>query len=321
MKLKLCFVLRLLFQIVICANTLVTQKSFSAETGQILSDSTTLRKHVEYLCSYQNPRNVFNLSTLDSASQYIQSVFRKFSDRVDVQEYQVSYGIVRNIIVSFGPEDGGKIIIGAHYDVCGDQPGADDNASGIAGILELARLFSLVDSTKLKNNICLIAYTLEEPPYFRTEEMGSYIHAKSLHDKSVNVELMISLEMIGYFSEKPNSQKFPVGLLEWFYPTTGNFVALVSNFKSHSLTTFFKNKMRKYCNTLVEQITAPSFLTGVDFSDHLNYWNFGFQAFMITDTAFLRNNNYHEPTDTPTTLNYTVMSDIINGLFNSLLNY
>jgi Zn-dependent M28 family amino/carboxypeptidase len=278
-----------------------------------------LRHHVNSLVQTPEPRNFINIESLNMAAGYIDSVFRKYCNRIVTEPFMVEGNEYKNIICSFGPDDGPRIIIGAHYDVCENQPGADDNASGIAGLLELARLFNL-HATQLENRIDLVAFTLEEPPFFRTEYMGSAIHAKNLHDRGVDVKMMICLEMIGYFDERPNSQQFPVGLLSWFYPDTGNFITVVSNFKSRHIASSIKDIMEQSTRINVEKLSAPAFVPGVDFSDHQNFWKYGIKAVMITDTAFYRNPNYHRTSDSIDTLDFGKMSEVIKGIYYAVIH-
>lgn len=194
------------------------------------------------------------------------------------------------------------MIVGAHYDVCGEQPGADDNASAVAGLLEIAR-FAKRHEAELPYRVDFVAYALEEPPFFGTTKMGSYVHAKYLYENDIKVRGMICLEMIGFFTDRKKSQRYPLPFMGLFYPGTGNFIGVVSNYGSSS---FAKQVSRHLKATAVnvETLKTPSILTGVDFSDHRNYWKFGYSAVMITDTAFYRNPNYHEPSDTMETLDY-----------------
>ncbi|TAG70495.1 MAG: M28 family peptidase, partial [Burkholderiales bacterium] len=217
----------------------------------------------------------------------------------------------RNVIARFGPDTKDVIVIGAHYDSYDKLPAADDNASGVAGLIELARSLAQAKPTK---RVELVAYTLEEPPYFRTEFMGSAIHAKSIKAAGKQVSLMLSLECIGYFSDEPNSQEFPIAALKAFYPTTGNFIALVGNYKDGALAKRVRETMRIATPLPVYSINAPSIVTGVDFSDHLNYWNEGFVGMMVTDTAFMRNKNYHTQNDTPEKLDYQRMADVVRAV-------
>lgn len=187
--------------------TLLTAFSY----GQ--SDTVLLRKHVAELTESPKARNFSHPDRLNEVSNYIFSELNKTADTCFFQNYQVNGITYRNVVARINGKSSKRIVIGAHYDVCGNQPGADDNASGIAGLLELGRL---IPRDSLENTIELVAYTLEEPPFFRTDLMGSYVHAKSLKDAHVEVSGMISLEMIGYYDTKKGSQHYPLGFLKLF---------------------------------------------------------------------------------------------------------
>jgi len=189
---------------------------------------------------------------------------------------------------------------------------AYSNASAIAGLLEVAR-FAKTHESELPYRVDFVAYTLEEPPFFRTTSMGSYIHAKSLHENSISVKGMICLEMIGYFTDQRKSQRYPLSIMRWFYPDTGDFIGVVSNYSSGSLAKQISQHL-KATSVGVETLKAPSFITGVDFSDHRNYWKFGYDAVMITDTAFYRSPNYHEHSDTIDTLDFGRMKEVVKGI-------
>lgn len=264
------------------------------------------------------PRNFDHFDSLMRTSEYIQRNFQSIGYKVELQKYTVAERVVENIIVSVGPKNAERIIVGAHYDTFGNQVGADDNASGIAGLLALAKLLK-DNKQKLKKRVDLVAFTLEEPPFFRSEGMGSYIHAKSLNDKDVNIFGMISLEMIGYFSTKEDSQEYPLGILHLFYPNKGNFIGVVSDISSWSLKSELSDHMSN-ADIDVQTLAAPASLVGVDFSDHLNYWKFGYDAVMVTDTAFYRNTNYHQETDTIETLDFANMTEVIRGVYYGVLN-
>ncbi|KXH83706.1 hypothetical protein AU378_14395 [Chryseobacterium kwangjuense] len=247
----------------------------------------------------------------------MQQNFSKYGDSTTFQEYPVDDKIYKNVITSFGMENKKRIIIGAHYDVCGDQQGADDNATGVTALLELARMLK---GQKLNYRIDLVAYTLEEPPYFRTENMGSYIHAKYLKDHHIKVYGMASVEMIGYFREEKDSQSYPLGVLSWVYGNKGDFITLVKKFGAGDFVNNFTTHFKEANQIKTETFTAPKFVKGTDFSDHLNYWKFGYSALMITDTSFFRNKNYHETTDTLETLDLPRMTRVIDGIFLSLIH-
>lgn len=292
----------------------------SKDTISLQVDKIQLFKTVEFLSSRNPSRNYLNTDVLDSVANYIRLNFLRNTKRVEEQNYLVGSKQYKNIIASFGPENAERIIVGAHYDVCENQPGADDNASGVAGLLELARL--LKDNQELlKYRIDLVAFTLEEPPFFRTDKMGSAVHAKMLADNKIKVKAMVSLEMIGYFSDQPKSQQYPLGLLKLFYPTKGNYISVVGKMGQGGLVRKFKRNMRRGASIEVRSINSPSFVVGIDFSDHLNYWQYGFEAIMITDTSFYRNGNYHEKTDTIQTLDFERMAEVIKGVCYTLLNF
>jgi hypothetical protein len=273
---------------------------------------------VRYLTTINPPRNYKHPDSMTKVSIYISQKFKEYGLTPKEQKFVISSTTYANVIASVGPAEGSHLIVGAHYDVCGNRPGADDNASGIAGLLEIAR-FAKEHESELPYRVDFVAYALEEPPFFGTTHMGSYFHAKSLHDNNVNVKGMICLEMIGFFSDKENSQKYPLSIMRLFYPSKGNFIGIVDNFSSSS---FAAQIAKHICATSVSvrTLTAPSFIKGVDYSDHRNYWEFGYDAAMITDTAFYRNLNYHKKTDTIDTMDFNKMCEVVKGICWSILN-
>jgi len=283
-----------------------------------LADTSHVRKSLELITNTSMSRSYQNIDVLDTIAERIRQEFLKSTARVSFQTYKVDEKDYKNVIASFGPEDGERIIVGAHYDVCGDQEGADDNASGVAGILELA---NLLKDTSLKYRVDLVAYTLEEPPYFNTKDMGSYIHANSLHDAKVKVKGMISIEMIGYYSDDQNSQAYPIGFMKWIYGNKGDYITVVQKSFCGSFAKQFKKLSFKNNSIPAKAFRAPSFFGGISLSDHANYWEFGYSAVMITNTAFFRNHNYHEQTDKLATLNISKMSLAIDGVFRTLTQF
>jgi Zn-dependent M28 family amino/carboxypeptidase len=280
----------------------------------ITVDPAALKKHVKHLSENLSPRNYQNTDNLNATAEYIEIEMKKHSNQVSFQTYQVNDKLYTNVIAKFGPSTNDLIVVGAHYDVMGEYAGADDNASGVAGLIELGRLLS---QSELKNSIELVAYTLEEPPYFASQNMGSYVHAESV--KNRNVELMISLEMIGYFSDDENSQYFPISLMKWVYPTKGNFISIVDQVFSNAASGL-KNSINKYTDMPAYSTNAPVSIEGIDFSDHRNYWKFGFPAVMVTDTSFYRNDNYHTAEDTYEKLDYQAMAKVVYGVFKHIVD-
>lgn len=238
------------------------------------------------------------------------------------QSYKVDNENFHNILLDFGPgpETEEIIIIGAHYDTAHGYPGADDNASGVAALIELARLLSENESA-LKNGIQLVFYTLEEPPYFRTNMMGSYIHASQLKERQQKVKLMIALDMIGYFSDEKNSQNFPFPFMDKVYSNRGDFIAVVANLGNMQAVRNVKNHFKSATDLPVHSINAPTFIQGIDFSDHLNYWHNNYPAVLITDTSFMRNTAYHTKNDTADRLDYKRMAEVVKALYQTAINY
>lgn len=275
-------------------------------------DPRRLEGHVNTLAVTFAPRDWSQPANLDRVADYIAAELRAAGARVAGQAYEVTGRRYRNVIGSFGPEARERVVAGAHYDAFGPLPGADDNASGVAGLIELARL--LATSRDLRAGVDLVAYTLEEPPFYRSESMGSWVHAASLRRAGVSVRAMLSLEMIGYFSDAPGSQQFPHPLLRLLYPSRGNFIAVVGKLGQGSLVRRIKAAMRAGAELDVRSLTGPAWVPGVDFSDHWSYWSHGYPAAMITDTAFYRNDRYHTARDTPDSLDYARMAKVVEGV-------
>lgn len=291
-------------------------------------DAQRLEIHVRHLSVDLYPRSYDQFRKIDLAAQYVQDQFKAAGAAVSVQDVKVDETSYKNIVARFGPAAGPVIVIGAHYDSHGDAsggakfrrgfapethtPGADDNASGVAGLLELAQLLG---RTPQKRSIELVAYTLEEPPHFRTEHMGSAWHAHAMRADGREVEFMLALEMIGYFSDAPGSQHYPVPGMAPVYSDRGDFIALVGKLSDFSLTRHIKAVMAGATHLPVLSINAPPLLPGVDFSDHLSYWSEGFPAFMVTDTAFMRNPNYHQAEDSFETLDYGRMAKVVQAVY------
>ncbi len=281
-----------------------------------------LEKIVRYLSQTEYPRSADHIDKLNMSASYIKNIFTESGAIVTEQRVPIIDGPYKNIIADYGPQDGPLIIIGAHYDSAtsdeNDQliytPGADDNASGVAGLLELARL---LQQQAPKTGIQLVAYASEEPPFFRSDEMGSAVHAASLNRP---VKLMISLEMIGYYDSAPGSQDYPYSAMSWLYPDRGDFVAVVGRMQDISAVRQVKAALLSVKDLSVYSINAPGFIPGIDFSDHLNYWQKDIPAVMITDTAFYRNKQYHQSGDTADRLNYQKMAQVIDGVISLLHN-
>ncbi|MCK4345415.1 MAG: M28 family peptidase [Bacteroidales bacterium] len=275
---------------------------------------------VEILTSVNPPRNYRNPDSLNEIAGYIHDELARLDCKVKFQPYQVQGIEYKNVIASFGEGPGKRIIVGAHYDVYGDYPGADDNASAVAGLLETARLLNR-NNAKLKSPVDFVAYTLEEPPFFDTEFMGSAIHARFLHDNNTTIKLMICFEMIGYYSDQPNSQGFPLPGLSLMYPDKGNFIAVVGKFSQRKIVKRVKQLMKKYSEIDVYPVAIPFLDALAGLSDQKSYWKYNYPAVMINDTSFFRNPNYHSETDTIDTLNFEKMGEVVKGVYGTIMNY
>ena len=275
-------------------------------------DPARLEAHVKKLSVDVYPRSFDHVAKLARTAAYIEEQFKEAGAQVSIQDVVVDETRYKNVVARFGPERGRLLVIGAHYDSHGGTPGADDNASGIAGLLELAHLLG---KSAPGRPVELVAYTLEEPPHFRSPHMGSVWHARALKAEGRDVELMLSLEMIGYFSDSPGSQAYPLAAMKLAYPDRGNFIALVGQFGDFGLSRSVKAAMSGASDLPVYSLNAPAFVQGVDFSDHRSYWAQGFPALMVTDTAFMRNQNYHRPGDTFDKLDYKRMAMVVQSVY------
>ncbi|HYO21913.1 MAG TPA: M28 family peptidase [Flavisolibacter sp.] len=258
-----------------------------------------LYRDVEFLTTISPARNYLHSNSLEKVCTYIKEEFEKMGATSEEQKWLADGREYKNILASYRPEKTKRLVVGAHYDVCGNQPGADDNASAVAGLLETARIV-FEQQPWLDYRIDFVAYCLEEPPFFATQSMGSYVHAKWLYDSGADVIGMICYEMIGYFSEEENSQSFPSPLLATLYPSVGNFIIVVGIEKYKAFNERFHRAMQKDAKIDVQVISFPpgpgSEYAGL--SDQRNYWAFDYPALMINDTSFLRNPNYHLQSDT-----------------------
>ena len=278
---------------------------------------TNLKRTVNFLSKEVGSRGYLQVDSLNKTGDYIKSELSNYGYTVLEQPYEVEGQIYKNIFVEIKGEKPPEkvLVIGAHYDTVMGTPGADDNASGIAGLIELARLLS---NRSFDKTIQLVAFTLEEAPFFRSRFMGSHIYAQSLKQRGIDVEGVICLEMIGYFTDAPESQLFPLPFFRWMYPTKGNFIIIVGNMRSRSFLNRVKSGFKKGTDLPVESISAIPLVIGIDFSDHRSFWKLNYDAVMVTDTAFYRNPQYHGMGDTPEILDYERMAKVVLGLKSSI---
>lgn len=276
-----------------------------------------LKTHLNKLTGIRPYRNCWNLDALEEAAAYIENEFRSYGLKTDRQSWTARSNSYDNVITKYRPDKEQRLVIGANYDVFGNQSGADDNTSGVAGLLVLAEQI-MATKPDLPYGIDFVAYCLEEPPFFGTADMGSYQHAQLLFNSKTPVIGMICLDMIGYFSTEPNSQNYPVPELAEQYPSIGNFIALIghSDYSSFNKEIYRGMKQENRLNIESLEFSSNKGLAGL--SDHRNYWLFGYPAIMINDTASYRNPNYHKKTDTPETLNYEIMEYVIQAVLKNI---
>lgn len=271
-----------------------------------------LKEHLRKLSEDFVPRDYQHPDNMLRAAEYIQQALLPCADTVALQAFTVAReGEYVNVLAEYGPDTEEILVVGAHYDAFSVFPGADDNASGVAGLIELGRLLTQLD---LRCRVELVAYALEEPPFFATQDMGSAVHARNLKARGKTVSLAIVLEMIGFFSDEKGSQSYPSQLLQLYYPDRGDFIAVVDQIFSTKAQDV-KSVINLCTDLPTYSINAPAAVPGIDFSDHRNYWAEGFPAVMVTDTAFYRNPAYHSAHDTYETLNYEKMAQVIYGIF------
>lgn len=272
-----------------------------------------LRASVERLCSEFAPRSYEHVGNLDRAAEWIAGELRASGLEVELQDYRLDPGRYRNVVGLRRGSDplAGAIVIGAHYDAFSGTPGADDNASGVAVLLELARTLPEVEPERTHY---LVAFSTEEPPFFSTDGMGSYVFARRLKREEVDVILMISLDLVGYYSDAPGSQRFPSPLFRLMYPGRGNFVAVIGDGQSGAAIQRTKRGLMAAGELPVHSFRAPAGYDLVRLSDHSSFRRLGLPGVQVTDTAFMRYPAYHQPEDTPEKLDYERMAELVRAL-------
>ncbi len=277
-----------------------------------------LKNHIQVLSSAIGERNFVRYDNLERSRRYINEQFERIGYSATEQTFHLEGRPYHNIIATKEGQDKKDkiIIVGAHYDSVIGSPGADDNASGVAGLLELAKLLYKIE---LNKTIKFVAFTNEEPPLFMTKDMGSLRYAQQAKRKGEDIQAMLCLESIGYYRQEKSSQSYPLGL-GFFYPSEGNFIAVASNFRSAALLKRIVKDFKRASSFPIEYLIVPIFLApAVSFSDNWSFWKMGYRAVMITDTAFYRNPYYHTPEDTMDKLDYRSSTELIKGLYFVLL--
>jgi hypothetical protein len=281
-------------------------------TGPQRESADRLRVTVFELAGRIGRRNFIRYAELRESEEFLRASLTELGYEVHRQTYEAGglEFVNLEVLLSGDSTRSGCLVVGAHYDSVYGSPGADDNASGTAALLELARLLS---ERSFHRPLRLAFFVNEEPPYFQTDAMGSRVYALELAKQRIEVAAMLSLESIGCFSSEPGSQHYPFPL-HFLYPDTGDFIGFVGNHDSRALVRRVIGVFRRETAFPSEGLAVPDVIPGVGWSDHWSFWQEGWPALMVTDTALFRNPTYHEPTDTPDTLDYEAMARIVHGL-------
>lgn len=282
-----------------------------------------LERHVRALAEEIGERHVWRYDALERAATYIEDSLRSSLYDVVPQAYEVDIDHplltpaqrgVHNLEVEVGGRGRAHeiVVIGAHYDSIPGCPAANDNGSGVAAMLEIARL--LADRT-FERTLRFVAFVNEEPPFFRTSRMGSMVYAQRCRQRREKVVAMISLETIGYYSDEPASQRYPFPF-SLFYPSVGNFIGFIGNLASRRLVRRVVSSFREHTSFPCEGAAVPGWITGIGWSDHWAFWKAGYPALMATDTALFRYPWYHTPQDTVDKIDFERMALVVAGLAN-----
>ena len=257
-------------------------------------------------------RNIWNHKNLTAAADFLESSLARSGYTVNRQTYTIEENPCSNLEVQITGSKSPQqiVIVGAHYDTVFGSPGANDNASAVAANLALAEY--LADSRPDKT-LRFLFFVNEEAPFFQTENMGSTVYAKRCKEKGENITAMLSLETLGFYTDKPNSQSYPPPF-SLFYPSTGNFLAFVSNPASKDLLKSAISSFRKNCPFPSQGGAIPEIFPGINWSDHYSFWRQNYPAVMLTDTAPFRYPHYHSPNDTPDKLDYDSLARVTTGL-------
>jgi hypothetical protein len=278
--------------------------------ASVLDLRNELEQSVRQLAGVIGERNLEHYRQLDAAADFIERSFRQAGLEPRRDGYEVRGRAVHNIEAEIRGESTDIVLVGAHYDSASGTPGANDNATGVAALLALAQRFA---GRPGKATLRFVAFVNEESPYFQTPEMGSMVYATRSRQRGDRIVAMISLETIGYFSDEPSSQSYPLSVLDAFYPKTGNFIGIVGNLSSRSLVRRAIATFREEGKIPAEGAALPAAVAGVGWSDHWAFWQNGYRAIMITDTALFRYPHYHRETDTPDKLDYDRFALVVSS--------
>jgi hypothetical protein len=295
-------------------------ESYAGQLPPLTNDQKRLQDElvgsVKKLAGEIGERNIWHYKELAAAADFIEMSLTKAGYKTVRQNYTVEKEVCCNIEAELKgtkyPEQ--IIIIGAHYDSVYGSAGANDNGSGVAAVLALAKSFA---DKKVAKTLRFVLFVNEEPPFFQAGQMGSLVYAKNCKSKKEDIIAMLSLETIGYYSSRPNSQKYPFPF-SLMYPSTGDFIGFVSNLSSRRLLREVVDSFRRNCKFPSQAGTVPEIVPGIGWSDHWSFWRQGYPAIMVTDTALYRYPYYHQPDDTPEKIDYESFARVVSGIENVL---
>jgi len=299
-----------------CAMIWMPGKSHSGALPQLDAAQTALRDalqtDLEKLAGEIGERNVFKYENMNAAADFIETSFAEAGHEVTRQPYEADKRTFYNIQAELPGTDRRDeiVVVGAHYDSVPGAPGANDNGTGMVAVMAIARAFS---GRRASRTLRFVAFANEEPPYFQTPRMGSWVYAKSCRERDENIVAMFTPETIGYFDDNPGSQKYPWPF-RLFYPSTGNFVAFVGNYSSRKCIRKSIAAFRKGVSFPSEGAALPEFIPAAGLSDHWAFWQEGYPGFMVTDTAFYRYRHYHTSEDTVDKIDFDRLARVVDGL-------
>ncbi|MBW2276013.1 MAG: M28 family peptidase [Deltaproteobacteria bacterium] len=292
-------------------------KSFSEKLAPLDARERAIRasleRHVRVIGEEIGERHLLGRKDqLDRTADYIEAELRKADYDVESHWYEVSGDRVRNLDVLLRgrsrPEQ--YVVVGAHYDSAEDSPGANDNGSAVAAVLELARIMRNDEPAR---SVRFVAFVNEEPPWFQTDDMGSLRYARACRERGDDITAMLSIETIGYYSDEPGSQQYPPPL-SLAYPERGDFIGFVGNVGSNGLVRRCVELFRERCEFPSEGAALPSFLPGIGWSDHWAFWQVGYRGVMVTDTALFRYPHYHTPQKKKKKIDFDRTARVVSGL-------
>jgi Zn-dependent M28 family amino/carboxypeptidase len=285
------------------------------KAAPLSTDEVALREElhasVEKLAGEIGERNMWHYPQLNAAADFIENSFSRAGLRTRRDSYDMQGQACHNIEAEIAGARPEIFLIGAHYDSVFGSPGANDNGTGVAATLALAQRFA---GRKPEHTLRFVAFVNEEPPYFLSDEMGSFVYAGRCKARGDKISAMVSLETIGYFSDAPHSQTYPSPGLGLFYPKLGNFIGFVSNVHSRALLRRVVGLFRKHAKIPSEGAALPAFIPGVSWSDQWSFWRQGYPGIMVTDTAPFRYPHYHSSSDTPDKLDYDRFTLVVSGM-------